>query len=872
VALPSIKVEVAFNAGPLDLCASIAEFTDAFGSNPTSPWVASGGTWTSSGGKVGSTSAAGSTLLYTSTADGHIQVSSYQWNYVQATITATFANPASGSIPTATPHSGILFRYVDSSNYWILDTIQGAVYKVVAGVITAAWGLGPQNTRGCAVDGDTWDIYMSGSYIYVFKNDLFLIEINDSTYSTTGTKHGFRADSDTVLKFSNFSFFGAVVWTDVSSLVRGFDFGGGRTFEFDRMDARSGSIYFNNKDGRFDPYAQSAPAPYLGNILPNKRIRITATYSAVPYTLFNGLVEEWRQSQPSGKADYSEVTCRVVDMFRILSENTFRRPFYQEVMIDQPDHYWRLNDTSPFLDSGFGTYAADASIQTGGSYTVISDIYQQSQPGLKYGSGDVCVKGLRDDSAIGAPGYLGLGSNTALLNSLTYRTGDISWMGVMRMDDLGATYSDLISYFIKLPCQQIGIYKKNTSDTYYRLFIYWVGQSNNTKWMVSKTSFRYQTPYLWHIVRSAADGAFLLYVNGIYVETFDQDYTSAGGGVASSATNTAPIEDAAKPSTFPWSYMVMQEVQWFGMSFSDIAIFRKKLTPSRIKNHWLSFQERFAAASSGAQVKKALQFANVFGGQTNLATGQTTVAAQDIPGPTPIKVTNLDGSTSTSSDDNAISILEYVQQLSDSEDGQFYVADDGTFTFLDRWAKLTPPRTTSVATFGDGGGAEIGYAADIDPVVNLDRVYTVAEVDRSQVGGFLNRVEDAAAKRQYGPRVFKRSVVNNSDQDALDLAEWVVYNLKTPKQRFDLITIYPQNGNTWASVLNLNIGDRITHKRRPTGTYYSGAAISTDHHIQGIWHNFDLKRWVTKLAVSPAPSNYWVLGTSQLGTDTFMGY
>lgn len=102
---------------------------------------------------------------------------------------------------------------------------------------------------------------------------------------------------------------------NISTYVRGGTTRRGAQRELDRVEAGTGSLVLDNRDGRFTPLLSSSP--YFPNILPMRRIRIIATWSAVDYPVFYGFVERWPVTFP-GETD-TEVTISLVDGFTMLA-------------------------------------------------------------------------------------------------------------------------------------------------------------------------------------------------------------------------------------------------------------------------------------------------------------------------------------------------------------------------------------------------------------------------------------------------------------------------------------------------------------------------------------------------------------------------
>jgi hypothetical protein len=107
------------------------------------------------------------------------------------------------------------------------------------------------------------------------------------------------------------------VWTDVTSWLLGFTINRGRQQELNRVEAGTATILFDNLDRRFDP--SNAASPYAPNVVPMRRVRLSAIYNSVQYRLFSGYVENWPPTYP-GPVD-SNVEITAVDAFKVYNLN-----------------------------------------------------------------------------------------------------------------------------------------------------------------------------------------------------------------------------------------------------------------------------------------------------------------------------------------------------------------------------------------------------------------------------------------------------------------------------------------------------------------------------------------------------------------------
>lgn len=103
-------------------------------------------------------------------------------------------------VSTIAGNSGILFRYVDDSNYWSwVDraTAGGGLRKIIAGVTTTVFD------PGVGKDGDVLRVVASGSSITIYLNGVNWGTTVDTTF-ISATKHGLIANNSSG-RFKNFS-------------------------------------------------------------------------------------------------------------------------------------------------------------------------------------------------------------------------------------------------------------------------------------------------------------------------------------------------------------------------------------------------------------------------------------------------------------------------------------------------------------------------------------------------------------------------------------------------------------------------------------------------------------------------------------------
>lgn len=139
-------------------------------------------------------------------------------------------------------------------------------------------------------------------------------------------------------------------WTDVTSYVRAWSCTRGRNHELQRIDAGTATLTLDNPDGRFTP--GNAAGTYYPNVVPRRRLRISAVWSAVTYRLFTGYIQSWKLI-PGGWPDkWSQVEVAATDAFLILSGIPLESPYAQVVLADGPSAYLPLTEPQGATSAG----------------------------------------------------------------------------------------------------------------------------------------------------------------------------------------------------------------------------------------------------------------------------------------------------------------------------------------------------------------------------------------------------------------------------------------------------------------------------------------------------------------------------------------
>jgi hypothetical protein len=258
----------------------------------------------------------------------------------------------------------------------------------------------------------------------------------------------------------------------------------------------------------------------------------------------------------------------------------------------------------------------------------------------------------------------------------------------------------------------------------------------------------------------------------------------------------------------------------------------------------------FLQQTTGARIDAVLDAVGFPAGERLIDTGQETVQAK------------------TFAATDQISALAHIRGVAATEGptAAFFIDGAGRAVFHDRHRRLGSPYTVSQATFGDDPDAgEIPYES-LQPNFSKDLIVNLAYA--TPEGGATQSAENTASQARYMRRSQSISTLHATDGAALNLCLFLVSRYAEPSLRFDAIEVAPLDNETiWQTILPLEIGDRVTVKRRPPQHPAGpGGVLSQQCVIEGIAWTFTadgLHDASVLYLLTPADLNsYWIAGDS----------
>ena len=187
-------------------------------------------------------------------------------------------------------------------------------------------------------------------------------------------------------------------------------------------------------------------------------------------------------------------------------------------------------------------------------------------------------------------------------------------------------------------------------------------------------------------------------------------------------------------------------------------------------------------------------------------------------------------------------VLEAIQTAEFTEQGAFYIDENGVATFKGR-QYVYDAQAASATVFNQTGGisyAGITFALDDKTIVNKATV--------TRIGGTAQTYSDATSIAQYFTRsITATDMLMQTDANALALATAYVDSRKETSIRIETITLDLMTPSYTAGVtaaLSLDFFNTVDITNEQPG----GSTIQKKLQVQGIAHNITPNTWTTTLA------------------------
>jgi hypothetical protein len=221
--------------------------------------------------------------------------------------------------------------------------------------------------------------------------------------------------------------------------------------------------------------------------------------------------------------------------------------------------------------------------------------------------------------------------------------------------------------------------------------------------------------------------------------------------------------------------------------------------------------------------------------------------------------------------------LQHLLAVAEAEGGSFFFSKAGLATFHNRHRLLSEAGRKPMAIFGPYRTPE--DEAPAYPYTNLqyglgcEWIYN--EVRTRAIDGQEQVSTDSGSILRYFRRTLQKSnLLLTNDIDARAMADWLLYLYHEPRIRFDEMVFEGAiPAGTFEALLALDIGDLVEVRLVPPG---EGDPLAQHSVIQGISHRITEVDWQVTWRLAPQAgglmSEFWLVGVSELGSDTVLAW
>lgn len=582
------------------------------------------------------------------------------------------------------------------------------------------------------------------------------------------------------------------------------------------FQAGTATVKLDGRDRRFDPTNTSGP--YYPNVQPEKVIQIGATWQSTFYPIWTGYVDDWPQTWAGGYSE-NEVPLAATDLFKAFAiERVLSAGYRQQVIADGACAYLRLADP-------VGATALADTTGNNHRFTVGNS------------AGDPAIPVLFGSMLGATPGALVNDPGTALALPAGYLVGRpiegaaqsfaaadlIPTSAVAATKEFwvnggagGNNYSTL-TWAHSGATFAVGI---EWSSTTVSLFINAVATPVGTGSATLEDGN-------WHHVVITADtfaGTAQVFVDGTrIINAFALTFSAVTAG----ANATLCYEQVLNGSSGT-------------LDVQEVAYYPAALTSTQVSNHFNL--GAFRAQYTGQYVTQLMTWLGFPASRQSIDTGHTFCQAD-------------------TQSEVLTKVLDFLQKLEQTEQGQCYVSAGGNLVFQDRYHRYKNPNATSQATIGDGG---VSFPSEIPfrmggLALSFDRMELFNDIPVTRRNGNTQEATNAASVTAYTNRACPglSDLLMATDADALYCAQWILADTANPQFRISQLVIDPRTDDRWWPViLGLDIGAVVTVNKHNI----PGTSLSLKCRIEGIEHEIDPPNgWTTTWHVSLVGTNPWCI-------------
>jgi hypothetical protein len=208
--------------------------------------------------------------------------------------------------------------------------------------------------------------------------------------------------------------------------------------------------------------------------------------------------------------------------------------------------------------------------------------------------------------------------------------------------------------------------------------------------------------------------------------------------------------------------------------------------------------------------------------------------------------------------------LTYLQLVSNSEFGDFFIGKDGKVNFRERNAIPNSPNITFSDEVVAGEFTGIQFSS-VNNVYGSENLYNRITIANAADPALEATADDDNSQLVYGPRSYSATGVLVQDQSQLDfLADYLLARFKDPQYRFDSVTVILDtlSETDQNKVLDLEIGEVVQVRFTPSGI---PPAIEQYCRIIGISHDWDSNSKSVNFALERLDFSIFILDDAVFG-------
>jgi hypothetical protein len=608
-------------------------------------------------------------------------------------------------------------------------------------------------------------------------------------------------------------------WTDITAYAEPpVEITFGRTDEFSEVQPSVLRLRLKNSDGRFT--MGNTTGAYYPNIKVGKRVRVTATRSAVTYALFDGHANGWPTGwlEPGGTAGVCELTA-TDRLKRFGRPGALRSMLEEEVLRDAPVAYYPLGEPQGATSAASVTNTAQSPllVRQQGAGGVL-EFGQGTGPGTDELSAPVftpatTTTGPYLEAALSDPVPSGSGrwleawfatSNTAIVSRvmavLSDGAGDSMMLNLNEFGEVEGAGS-----------------RAGGTETF------------AVAWATDVNDMRTHQAVLTESI-SGSTVTVRLYVDGTERANTTFSSTALPAGRYCSA-------GWWKSNPSGWGI-------WNG-TLAHVATGPGALSAARVLAHYNAGANGLAGERTDQRIGRIADWVGIPAADRQLDTGDSTVGQQATSGK---------------------QALEAMREVETTESGVLFVAGDGKLTFHNRSRRYNQsPVFTLPASQVDAGAS---FPGDDFGMVN--------DMTVTRAAGSPARAVNQPSVDEFGLYRETADIVADTDAQAFAAASYRVETYGTPRVRVPNVTVEVAKLELYdpslvAPVLAATIGTKLRLSGLPAGA----PASQVDLFVEG-W-TAQLSPWSWQIAFNTSPGDLppvWDLGVdgfSELGSTTYLG-